>query len=99
MVLTSWIGALAALASTISFGPQALKIIRTGETGDISLGMYVITVTAFALWLAYGILLRQWPIVAANGICLLLSGFILVMKALPPRKTRQVSRKIKAEMK
>jgi len=42
-------GSLAALASTISFAPQAWKIIRTRQTGDISRGMYAITVTAFAL--------------------------------------------------
>ncbi len=47
--------------------------------------MYAITVTAFALWCAYGVMLGQWPLIASNSICLLLSGFILVMNLLPCR--------------
>ncbi len=79
------LGSLAAIASTVSFAPQAIKIIRTRQTKDISLDMYAITVTAFALWCAYGVMLGQWPLIASNSICLLLSGFILVMNLLPCR--------------
>lgn len=79
------LGSLAAIASTVSFAPQAIKIIRTRQTKDISLGMYAITVTAFALWCGYGVMLAQWPLIASNSICLLLSGFILMMKLLPRR--------------
>jgi MtN3 and saliva related transmembrane protein len=85
------LGGLAAIASTVSFTPQAIKIIRTRQTKDISLGMYVITVTGFALWCAYGVLLGQWPLIASNSICLLLSGFILVMKLLSPRAKAKVA--------
>jgi MtN3 and saliva related transmembrane protein len=82
-MLTDWIGSAAAIASTVSFAPQALKIIRSGETADISYRMYLLTVTAFTLWTLYGLLLRQWPLVVSNTLCLLMAGFILFMKALP----------------
>jgi MtN3 and saliva related transmembrane protein len=85
------LGGLAAIASTVSFTPQAIKIIRTRKTADISTGMYAITVTAFALWCAYGVLLGQWPLIASNSICLLLSGFILMMKLLSPRAKKKVA--------
>lgn len=91
MLLITIIGTAAALASTISFTPQAVKIIKTAETKDISTGMYLITVSAFALWTAYGLVLRQWPLVASNVICFFLSGFILVMKLLPRAQKREVS--------
>ena len=94
MNATVWIGAAAAIASTASFTPQAWKIIKTAQTKDISTGMYLITVTAFALWTLYGVLLRQWPLVASNVICLGLAGFILVMKLLPQRQKRRVGRSI-----
>ena len=49
--------------------------------------MYAITVTGFAFWLVYGLLLGQWPLIVTNGICLALSAFILAMKLLPrPQK-------------
>jgi MtN3 and saliva related transmembrane protein len=85
------LGTAAALCSTASFAPQAWKIIRTRQTKDISAAMYAITVAGFALWLAYGLSLGQWPLVASNGICLLLSGFILLMKLLPRRGKDKVA--------
>ncbi len=94
MQLVTMIGTAAALASTISFTPQAWKIIKTGETKDISSGMYLITVTAFALWTVYGVVLAQWPLVASNVVCFFLSGFILVMKILPRARKQQVSHAI-----
>lgn len=93
-----WIGAAAAIASTVSFTPQAWKIIKTAETKDISAGMYLIAVTAFALWTVYGVLLRQWPLVASNVICFFLSGFILTMKLLPRAGKRHVSRSVKNKL-
>ena len=78
----------AAICSTVSFAPQAIKIIRTRNTKDISLWMYVLTVGAFALWTGYGAMTGQWALVASNSICLGLAGFILVMKILPDRKRK-----------
>ena len=91
MNLVSILGTAAAIAATVSFAPQALQIIRTRQTKDISLGMYTITVIGFALWCAYGVLLRQWPLIASNTICLALSGFILMMKLLPRRAKNKVA--------
>jgi MtN3 and saliva related transmembrane protein len=82
------IGAGAAIASVTSFAPQAWKIIKTRETKDLSLPTYALTVTGFALWTTYGVLLAAWPLIVPNAICLVLAGFILVMKVLP-RPTRE----------
>ena len=93
----SWIsllGYFAAACSTLSFAPQAWKIIRSRETKDISVGMYVLTVAGFTAWTAYGAFSRLWPIVAANTICLMLSAFILVMKLLPQRDKEKVADRI-----
>jgi MtN3 and saliva related transmembrane protein len=85
------VGAVAALASTASFAPQAWKIIRTRQTKDISTGMYALTVVGFALWLAYGVMLGQWPLMVTNSICLCMSLFILTMKLLPERDKQAVA--------
>jgi MtN3 and saliva related transmembrane protein len=76
------IGYAAAFCSTVSFTPQAWKIIKSRNTDDLSAGMYALTVCGFGLWLAFGVLERQWPLIIANFICLVLSGFILLMKLL-----------------
>lgn len=80
--IVTLVGYAAALCSTASFTPQAWKIIKSRNTGDLSAGMYALTVCGFALWLAYGVLQRQYPLIVANFICLVLSGFILLMKLL-----------------
>jgi MtN3 and saliva related transmembrane protein len=85
------IGFCATIASTVSFVPQAWKIIKSRRTHDISVGMYAVTVTGFALWTAYGVLLGQWPLIVTNSICLLLSAFILTMKLLPRPKKEAVA--------
>ena len=91
MMLITLLGYLAAIASMASFIPQAWKIIRSRQTKDISVGMYLLTVSAFALWLAYGIALRQWPLVVSNGLCFALSVFILAMTLLPQRQKDKVA--------
>lgn len=91
MEFAELVGWLATGASTLSFAPQAWKIIRTRRTADISTGMYVLTVTGFALWTAYGAMLGAWPLVATNTICFSLSGFILGMKLLPRRKRAKLA--------
>ena len=92
--MVTLLGYLAAILSTASFAPQAWKIIRTRKTKDISALMYGLTVTGFACWFAFGLLKSEWPIVAANGICFLLSAFILVMKLLPQSGKEQIAKKV-----
>ncbi|KRB29786.1 hypothetical protein ASD99_24310 [Mesorhizobium sp. Root695] len=77
------IGYLATVCSMTSFTPQAWKIIKTRDTGGISAPMYGITVLGFALWLAFGMIKLEWPIIITNGVCLLLSAFIFTMTVLP----------------
>lgn len=91
------LGYLAATASMASFVPQALKIIRSRHTNDISVGMYSLTVSAFALWLVFGVLQKQWPLVVSNGVCFILSGFILVMTLLPRRKKNKMAAAFKTK--
>jgi MtN3 and saliva related transmembrane protein len=85
------VGTLATIASTVSFTPQAWKIIKSRRTQDISTRMYVVTVTGFCLWTVYGLMLMQWPLIVTNSICLALSGFILTMKLLPQREKNAVA--------
>jgi len=74
------VGTLAALLSITSFAPQILKIWREKDASAVSLRTYLVTVTGFSCWIAYGILIRAWPVIASNIACLLMSGAVLLMK-------------------
>ncbi len=75
-----WVGLAAGALTTLSFVPQVLKSWRTRSTHDVSLGMFVTMCVGVALWLAYGILRRDIPMMTANGVTLLLAGSVLWMK-------------------
>lgn len=74
------LGFIAAICTTISFVPQVMKIIKTKETRDISLLMYIVLTFGILLWLIYGFLIQQLPIIIANGIVLILGLVIIVLK-------------------
>jgi MtN3 and saliva related transmembrane protein len=75
-----WVSAFAAVLTTAAFVPQAVHIIRYKETKAISLIMYVTFAAGVALWLTFGILIANWPIMLSNGITLMLTLAIVGMK-------------------
>ena len=74
------IGLAAAACTTIAFLPQTIKVIKTKETKDLSLGMYILFTIGIAFWLTYGLLIKDIAIIAANSITILLSSIILFLK-------------------
>lgn len=79
-LIANVVGTAAAICSMTSFAPQIVKIWRERDASSVSLRMYVVTVTGFALWVGYGVLLKSWPIIGSNIVCLLMSGAILALK-------------------
>ena len=75
-----WTGYVAATLTTLAFVPQAVKTIRSRETHAISLVMYVVFTIGIGFWLAYGIALRSWPMIASNIVTFALAGPILGLK-------------------
>lgn len=73
-------GFLAAILTTSSFAPQAIKVVRTKQTRDISLGMFSAMTSGILLWLVYGLFIVSWPIIIANAISFVLSVIILGYK-------------------
>ncbi|BBF86881.1 hypothetical protein DLM_3289 [Aquitalea magnusonii] len=78
--LAEWLGLLAGCLTTLSFLPQVWLVWRKKSAGDISLGMYLLMCSGVALWLSYGLLIHSRPVVLANGLTLLLSMAVLLMK-------------------
>ncbi len=79
-LLASVVGTTAALLSITSFAPQIVKIWREKDASSVSLRAYVVTVTGFTCWIAYGVMIKAWPVIASNTACLLMSGAVLALK-------------------
>jgi MtN3 and saliva related transmembrane protein len=74
------LGLLAGLLTTTAFIPQVLRTWRTRSANDLSTGMFVVFCSGVTLWLIYGILTRDLPVIIANAITLMLALTILIMK-------------------
>ena len=74
------VGLAAATCTTLAFLPQAIKVIRTKQTKDLSLVMYSVFTLGVFLWLVYGILVKDAPLIIANVITFILAATILIMK-------------------
>lgn len=80
MEISSLIGFAAGVCTTGSLLPQVIKTLKTKNTRDISLYMYILLNLGIFLWFIYGVLLREMPIMVANGVSLLLAMIVLVLK-------------------
>ena len=89
MTLQDILGYCAAALTTGSFVPQAMLTLRTRNVSGISVGMYSAFTVGVALWLAYGVVLREWPIVVANAVTLLLAATILRVKIVEDRRAQK----------
>ena len=78
--LVDVVGVGAGLCSMSSFVPQIIKIVRERDADSVSLRMYVVTVTGFVLWIAYGALQGSWPVWLSNAVNLALAATILALK-------------------
>ncbi len=73
------LGMAAGLCTSLSFLPQVIKAWREGDTEAISRRMYVVSLTAFALWIVHGIMIGSVPVVLFNGVQLVLAGIVLAL--------------------
>jgi MtN3 and saliva related transmembrane protein len=82
MKMITMLGFVAGALTTISFVPQAVKTWRTQHCDDLSWGMIVLFAAGVGAWLAYGLILSNPPIIAANAVTLVLVLLIAAMKAV-----------------
>jgi MtN3 and saliva related transmembrane protein len=80
MELANIVGFGAGLLSTVAFVPQVLKIWKSKSARDVSLHTFAAFTAGVALWLAYGIIKQEPPIILWNAVTLALAGAILTMK-------------------
>jgi MtN3 and saliva related transmembrane protein len=77
---TTIIGYAAGFLTTIAFIPQAWKIWKTHSAKDVSLPTFVAFTIGVVLWLTYGIMKTEPPMILWNGVTLVFAAAILVMK-------------------
>jgi MtN3 and saliva related transmembrane protein len=80
------LGYVAAVLTTSSFFPQALKTLRTRDTSGISLGMYLMFTSGIVVWAIFGLVTGNGPVLISNIITALPAGLILQRKIVNLRR-------------
>lgn len=80
MSLINIVGYTAAFLSTITFIPQVFQTWKTKKTKDISFLSIIFIISSTALWVIYGILTKQFPVLITNASIFILGLFLLILK-------------------
>ncbi|HEU4747463.1 MAG TPA: SemiSWEET transporter [Gemmatimonadaceae bacterium] len=75
-----YLGFFAGLLTVSSFLPQVIRSWRTRQTRDLSLGMFTLLTTASSLWIVYGVMTTDWPVILTNAAMVALNGALAVAK-------------------
>lgn len=78
--IVEYVGLAAGSLTTAAYLPQVYRTWRSKAVEDISLTMYCSMTLGVFLWLVYGICLQAPAVILANGVSLVLVGWMLRMR-------------------
>lgn len=64
----------------MGYAPQIVKGYRTGKMDDVSILMPTLLMLGLGLWLVYGLVVNDFPIIFWNAIAVVLNFLIILMK-------------------
>ena len=73
------LGIVAGICTTIAVIPQIRKAWKTKKVEDVSPGMFAVLMFGVFLWIIYGIIKNDIPIIATNGVSLGLNSVMLYL--------------------
>ncbi|MCX6650125.1 MAG: SemiSWEET transporter [Methanomassiliicoccales archaeon] len=74
------LGLTAGFITTIGFVPQIVKGLKTGSMKDVSLTMPLVLIGGMSMWLVYGLMISDLPIVLWNSVSVLLNVALVILK-------------------
>ena len=83
------IGLVAGTLTSIAAIPQVIKTLKTRHVRDISVWQPLLLAFGVALWMMYGILINDFPLIVANITPLICNVVLTGMKIRYGREDRQ----------
>ncbi len=74
------VGIVAGIFTSTSLMPQLIKTFKTKTAEEISLVMLITLMLGIGLWIYYGILRKDLPIIITNGFSFMLNVIIIVLR-------------------
>src|SRR5690606_32937213 len=72
------IGIVAGICTSAAMLPQLIKVLKTKETADLSAITIGVLLAGVSLWVYYGILQEEIPIIASNAFSVLVNATLLI---------------------
>lgn len=66
-------GSAAGILTSVSMIPQLIKVLREKNVEDLSAGMLIVLISGLSLWVWYGIMKGEWPIILSNAFAVLVN--------------------------
>ena len=78
--MQDWVGIGAGVLTASSMLPQVIKVIKEKKATQVSVLMLVVLIAGVSLWIWYGVLKTDWPIMLTNGFSLLVNLTMLGLR-------------------
>ena len=72
------IGTIAGILTSVSMIPQLIKVLKEKDVENLSWGMIAVLLTGVSLWVVYGIMKNELPIILSNGFSVLVNTTLLI---------------------
>jgi MtN3 and saliva related transmembrane protein len=77
---TTVIGIIAGIFTSASMLPQVIKMFKEKKASQVSIAMIVVLITGVSLWIWYGILKDDFPIIVTNSFSLLINIVMIILR-------------------
>ncbi len=74
------VGLVAGTLTSLASIPQVIKTLKTRHVRDISIWQPLLLAFGVALWMVYGVLINDFPVIVANITPLICNVILTVMK-------------------
>lgn len=76
------LGLIAGFFTSVGFVPQIIKGFKTKKMKDVALWQYILTFVGITLWLIYGTIIKDIPLIASNAFSLVCVTTVLSLRII-----------------
>lgn len=81
------LGIIAGALTSVAMLPQLVKVIKNKNAEDLSWGMLIVLITGLSLWVWYGFLKDELPIILSNAFAVLVNITLLICCIIYKKKS------------
>ncbi|KAA0128950.1 hypothetical protein FY557_06890 [Chryseobacterium sp. SN22] len=81
------LGIIAGALTSVAMLPQLIKVIKQKNAKDLSWGMLIVLISGLSLWVWYGFLKNELPIILSNAFAVIVNVTLLIFCIIYKKKS------------